>query len=317
MASPISEYDSYSISGFEEIEYDLDDINYPWSEMIVYEYEYFKSNYEDGYHSLASNSDSEEDAQEDEFKISAKWTLRSIRLVFPEKFSEVNLRAAVMLFYGMDKDHCLFSVAKNYIDICYKIGYKNFDPNSIYSCYVHNSFEGLGFDFGSIYFKRFCEYVFYHEMPKTSPLYKAKMFISFRKKWQLQREALLNLASSEIIDFLNRIDLNQLKNELYLGETYEDNETVELVINKLTSKIPEFLSSAVNQDGDFSQKLEFFIWNTIVDACEQCKIEDKSVPIKFEERLIADLLPTFDLIYNYNDPRKIDQSADINYSYFC
>lgn len=316
LASPISDYDSYSIAAIEEIEDELDDINYPWSELVAYEYEYFKSKYDEGYYSLASNSESEEDFQEDEFKISAKWTLRSMRLVFPEKFSEVNMRAAVFLFYGFDKDHRLYSIAKNYIHICYKIGYSNFDPNSIYSFYVHNSFERMGFDLCSLYFKEFCEHVFYHEMPKTSPLYKGNMVISFRKKWILQREALLYLASSEIIDVFNRINLNQFKNELNLDATYEDNEIVELVINMLTSKVPEFLSSAVNQDGDFTKKLEFFIWNTIVDACEQCKVEDPAVPIKIEEILIVDLLPTFELIYNYNDPRKIDQHADLNYSYF-
>ena len=309
-----SEFDSNFADEFRsnfEAEFD-----YPIPEITSNDNGYLISNFDDGYYSLASTSDSDDAAQDDEFKVSAKWTLKSLKMVSPELFSEIKLRAAVMLIYGIDKDHNIYSTAKDYIDICCKSGYINFDPNSIYSAHMHAIFDEWEFDTGSLTFKHFCEYVFYLKMPITSPLYDGKMLDSFHKKWHLQRKALLDFASVEIINIFNRIDPNQFKKDLNLDKESEDTNVVEMVINMLTSNVSEFLSSAAKYERNFIQKIESFICGITVDSCVQCNIEDQTVHVKIEEDLMAKILPVLDLIYNYNDPQNIDQSADLSYSYF-
>lgn len=309
--------DVFGEIGVSSEEGDLDEDNILWPEKVLNEYQNFKLNFEEDYYSLASSSEYEKNCEDDKFEIPARWTVNSIKIISPEAFREINLRAAVMLIYGFDKDHSLYYIAKNYIDFCFKFKFNNnFDPNIGYSYNIYSMFGRHGFDLESLDFRAFCDYISYHEMPKTSPLYVSKKVISFREKWLLQREALLNFASNEIMEIFNGIDINQFKEELDLGKTYEDNEAVELVINMLKTKVPKFLSSAANQDGNFSQIIESFIWNVIVDGCALCKIGDKAVHIKMEEELRSKLLPALDLIYNYNDLRKIDQDADLNFSYF-
>lgn len=268
---------------------------------------------DDGYYSLASeSSDAKNDELiGDEFEISGRWSNMSLKLVCPEIFRETSLTAEVQLYYGIDKNDINYSIAKEYIETCWKIGYKDFDPNSLRSRQEIRRFNNEGFDTRRSSFTRFREYVKNHEMPGSSPISWTTKLVNVREKWRLQRGALLNFAISEILERFDNIDVQQLNEQVNL-----DRATLDIVIKMVKEKVLDLFCSIEVQSDNFTYKLDLIIWNVAVDACIIGNIEECTIHEKIFESLMVEIWPVLDTIYNYDDPSKVTQYPDMRYPYF-
>lgn len=272
-----------------------------------------KSTCEDGYYSLVSESSDAEndDENEVEFQIPGRWSNRSLKLVFPEIFQKTYLSAAVFLFYGLDKYDRHYLIAMKYLGICDQIIYTDFDPNSLSSFNGRKIFNDWGLDTSRPSFARFCYYVRYYDMPKSSPIYWAKIALSKRMKWQFQSEAILNFAFREIVEIFTNIDVKHFQKQVKI-----DPAILDIVLEFVKERVFNYLSYYDARNGNFTVRLLSLMRTVVANTCIIENGEESSARKNIFEYLSATIWPVLDVIYNYDYPSEASQDPDLSFPYF-
>lgn len=159
----------------------------------------------------------------------------------PKASVELKIIASSVLQYGIGPKDRLFPVTKKFLEFVRKYKFKIINPNEIYSEKYQQKAFNLGFDYFSVGFQDFCNYVGNGFCPITSSLYNG--YCSEYEILTAKVTALMNLVIEDITRLIDAASFKKVHEILSSKNIAVDLEIVEFIVYRIKDHIAGYLLS--------------------------------------------------------------------------